>query len=140
MLSVTSNPALYNGMGYGGCTGGKWDGCSTKDHLAIAVRFEPQWLQVFPGVDLSMPISDVYGIYGNPAQLSTGQQGSHNYSIGVKATIRQKATATLAFNGSYSHTSKIAHTPSGLPYYASGNSAFGLNDRNWVSLTLQTSF
>jgi hypothetical protein len=142
LLGVTANPLLYNGVGYTGCSGNKWDGCSTKDQLALAVLFQPQWLQVFPGIDLSMPISDVFGIYGNNAQVGTANyaQGTHTYSIGLQATIRQKTTVTLAYNGYFSHTKGVAYTPSGLPYYASGNGLFGTNDRNWVSLTLQSSF
>lgn len=144
LLKVTANPLLYDGVGYAGCsTGNKWDNCSTKDYLALALVFEPQWLQVFPGVDLSMPISDVIGLYGNASGVGTAQispQGSQTYSIGVKAVIRTSTTVTLAYNGSFAHTNGIAQTPSGLPYYVSGDGNFGGNDRNWVSLTVQSSF
>ncbi|MCP3720619.1 DUF1302 family protein [Paraburkholderia sp. CNPSo 3281] len=142
LLSVTSNALLYNGVGYAGCSGGKWNGCSTRDHVALAIAFQPQWLQVFPGVDLSMPISDVIGLYGNAPQVgaNSNEQGSHTYSIGLQATIRQKTTVTLAYNGSFAHANGVTYTPSGLPYYASGNGLYSLNDRNWVSLTLQSSF
>jgi len=142
LLAVNSNPLLYNGVGYAGCSGGRWDGCSTRDHVALAIAFQPQWLQVFPGVDLSMPISDVIGVYGNAPQLgaNSNEQGSQTYSIGLSAVIRQKTTVTLAYNGSFAHTKGVAYTPSGLPYYAGGNGLYSLNDRNWVSLTLQSSF
>jgi len=141
-LSVTNNAALYNGIGYAGCTGNKWDGCSTKDYLAASILFQPQWLQVFPGVDLSMPISDTFGIYGNNSQVGTSAnaQGTHTYSIGLQATYKQKTTLTLAYVGSYAHTNAVSRTPSGLPYYSSGNGLFGNNDRRWVSLTLKTSY
>jgi len=143
LLSVTANQALYNGVGYAGCsTGSKWDGCSTRNYVAASILFQPQWLQVFPGVDLSMPISDVFGIYGNNPQVGTAPngQGTNSYSIGLQATIRQKTTVTLAYNGYHAHANQISHTPSGLPFYSSGNGLFGNNDRNWVSLTLQSSF
>ncbi|NPT59175.1 DUF1302 family protein [Paraburkholderia sp. 5N] len=143
LLSVTANQLLYNGVGYAGCsTGKKWDGCSTRNYAAAEILFQPQWLQVFPGVDLSMPISDVFGIYGNNPQVGTSQngQGTNSFSIGVQATIRQKTTVTLAYNGYHAHTNGVAFTPSGLAYYSSGNGLFGNNDRNWVSLTMQSSF
>lgn len=140
LLSVTDNEELYFGEDEPICVGGKWKGCSTKNWVAVAARFEPQWLQVFPGVDLSMPISDTYGVYGNAAQLSGTNQGTHVYSAGVKASIRQKLDVTLAYNGFYARTSGRAVTPSGKSYYAGGNGPIGLNDRDWVSLTLKTSF
>ncbi|RJF92349.1 DUF1302 domain-containing protein [Noviherbaspirillum saxi] len=141
LRDVTSNEALYNGVGRAGCVGGKWDGCSTRNYVAFAFKIEPQWLQVFPGVDLSAPISDVIGVYGNSPSLEGGiYQGSHNFSVGLKALIRQKTSITLAYNGAYYRTNGVTTTPSGLPLYSGGNGGFGLNDRNWISLTAQTSF
>src|SRR5690606_6225373 len=52
-LKVTDNKELYNGEDSDGCpTGSKWDGCSTDDALAVAAHLAPQWLQVYPGLDL----------------------------------------------------------------------------------------
>jgi Protein of unknown function (DUF1302) len=144
LLSVTQNAALFNGVGYAGCpSGDKWNGCSTRNYVGAGVVFQPQWLQVFPGVDLSMPMSTTVGLYGNspinPGSVAAGQ-GFFNYSIGVQALIRQKATVTLAYNGYHAHVNTTATTPSGLPYNNTGNGLIDLNDRPWVSLTLQSSF
>lgn len=140
LLSVTDNKELYTGVGEPMCAGDKWTGCTTKNYVGLAARFEPQWLQVFPGVDLSMPISDIYGVYGNAAQLSGTNQGTHTYSAGVKATIRQTLDVSLAYNGYYAKASGRSVTPSGKSFYTGGNGPIGLNDRDWVSLTLKTSF
>lgn len=140
LLSVTDNKELYYGEDEPICVGGKWQGCSTRNWLAVAARFESQWLQVFPGVDLSMPISNTFGAYGNAAQLSGTNQGTHVYSAGIKAAIRQRLDVTLAYNGFYARTRGKTATPSGKSYYAGGNGPIGLNDRDWVSLTLKTSF
>jgi hypothetical protein len=144
LLSVDQNASIYNGVGYGGCpTNNKWNGCSTKNYVAGAVVFQPQWLQVFPGVDLSMPTSFSGGLYGttpiNPGS-SAGSQGFFTYSVGVQALIRQKATLTLSYIGYHAHVNTTATTPSGLTYNSTGNGLFDLNDRPWVSLTLQSSF
>ncbi|MGF6780747.1 DUF1302 domain-containing protein [Paraburkholderia sp. GAS334] len=144
LLSVTHNASIYNGLGYGGCTtNNKWDGCSTKNYVGAGVVFQPQWLQVFPGVDLSMPTSVTGGLYGNnpinPGSAGGGQ-GFFIYSIGVQALIRQKATVTLAYNGYHAHVNSTKTTPSGLPYNNTGAGLIDLNDRPWVSLTLQSSF
>src|SRR6185437_5028963 len=63
LMSVTQNASIYNGLGYGGCpSNNKWAGCSTKNYVGAGVVFQPQWLQVFPGVDLSMPTSITGGL------------------------------------------------------------------------------
>lgn len=133
---VRDNRELYNGEGYGGCGGGdKWDGCSTNDALAVAAHFTPQWLQVKPGLDLSMPVFFQYGVHGNAATLNGGQaQGSFVYTVGISALYRQTHKATLQYNG-YSSRAK---TENGV--YTGGNGAFMWNDRDWISLTLSTSF
>ncbi|WP_309243987.1 DUF1302 domain-containing protein [Caballeronia sp. EK] len=147
LLSVTQNAALYNGVGYPGCpSNNKWNGCSTRDYVNFGVVFQPQWLQVFPGVDLSMPTSVTGGLYGtnpiNPGS-SGGAQGFFIYSIGVQALIRQKATVTLAYNGYHAHVSGVTQAgQSGnlAAYNSAGNGLYDLNDRPWVSLTFQSSF
>lgn len=139
------NAALYNGTGNRlACpTGSKWDGCSTNNSVAAAVQFDPQWLQVFPGVDIDMPMFAMYGIYGNTPSLTTvvTNQGWVSYTIGVHALIQNKYNVTLQYNASHSHTSGLTRfAPGGPTYYAGGNGPYMLNDRPWISLTLQTSF
>jgi hypothetical protein len=144
LLSVTQNAQLYNGVGFAGCpSNNKWNGCSTKDYVSAGVVFQPQWLQVFPGIDLSMPTTFQGGIWGNnpinPGSAG-GAQGFFQYSVGVQALIRQKATLTLSYIGYHSHVNTTAVTPSGLPYNNTGNGLIDLNDRPWVSLAFQSSF
>jgi len=92
LVNVTDNKELYNGIGYAGCSeGSRSDGCATRNALGVSVLFEPQWLQVYPSVDISAPISLTYGVDGNPAYNggSFYAERSKIYSIGVKATYRQ---------------------------------------------------
>jgi Protein of unknown function (DUF1302) len=140
----TRNAALYNGTGNSlGCpSGNKWYGCSTNNAVGIAAQFDPQWLQVFPGTDIDMPIFMMYGVYGNPASLSVvTPQGTLAYTVGMHALIQNKYNVTLQYNGFQSHTSGLtSFGPGGPSYYAAGNGVFMYNDRAWVSLTLQTTF
>lgn len=145
LTSITSNGALYNGTGNPlGCpTGNKWDGCSTRNSVAVAGTFDPTWLQVFPGVDIDMPIFLEYGLYGNTASLgsSTGQ-GTFLYTAGIHALVKNKYNVTLQYNGYHAHSSGGNTSGSGgaASYYASGNGLYFYNDRGWVSLTLQMAF
>ncbi|SAK86180.1 hypothetical protein AWB79_06028 [Caballeronia hypogeia] len=144
LLSVTQNAQLFNGVGYSACpSNNKWNGCSTKDYVGAGIVFQPQWLQVFPGVDLSMPTTVTGGVWGNnpinPGSAG-GAQGFFQYSIGLQALIRQKTTITLSYIGYHAHVNTTSVTPSGLPYNNTGNGLIDLNDRPWVSLALQSSF
>jgi hypothetical protein len=152
--SVTGNANLYNGVGTANClkdgvpgTVGSWrDGCSTKNSLAFAMLFNPQWLQVFPGIDIELPISYTWGVHGNPAYRAGSfyAQGTNIYSIGVKATYQAKTSLTLQYNGYRWRPGGTADNGlgAGLPAYAGfgGNGAVALNDRGWFQVMLKSSF
>ena len=138
---VTGNESLYNGKGYVPGASVK-DGNATDHALAFAMLFDPQWLQVFPGVDLNLPISVTYGINGNPAYVAGGfyAENSLIWSVGIKATYHTKHKLLLQYNGYHWDTHDTTVTPSGLSYYATGNGAWGLNDKGWFQIQLKTSF
>lgn len=152
LAKVTGNKSMFNGVGYGACRdsvnpalrGDKWDGCATKDALGFAVLFEPQWLQVFPGVDLSMPVSYTRGVHGNPAYAAGSfyAEDAEIYSVGVKATYKSKHSIALQYNGYKWKTGDSVNIPGLGESYAGfgGNGAVGLNDKGWLQLTLKTSF
>lgn len=129
---VSSNSAYYNGEGYGTCNY-KWDGCATKNFVGLSLSFDPQWLQVFPSVDLDMPIFASYGIYGNAPNNGGGYQGSVTYSIGINATYQQKYNLTLSYEGFNARTHN-----QGVAVLANGNAAY--NDKGWVFLTFKAGF
>lgn len=139
--SVTGNESLYNGVGYPGGSS-REEGSATDDAIAFAMLFDPQWLQVLPGVDFNLPVSLTWGISGNPAYAAGGfyGEGTLLYSFGVKATYHSRHSVLLQYNSYHwdTHTSTV--TPSGLPYYATGNGAWGLNDKGWIQLQFKTSF
>lgn len=151
--SVTGNPHLYNGVGTANCrengtaAPGSWrDGCATNNALALAVLFEPQWLQVAPGLDLALPMSYTWGAHGNPAYAASPfyANGTNLYSIGVKATYQSKNSMTLQYNGYRWRPNGTAQPfgPSVPESYAGfgGAGAPSLNDRGWLQLSLKTSF
>lgn len=142
--SVTENKDEFNGKGYSGCNGGGVkSGCATKDALAMAFLFEPQWLQVGPSLDMSLPVSATYGIKGNPAYAAGSfyAEDSLVYSIGIRANYRQVHQVTLQYQDYYwSHQGKTASGPNGESAYRGGNGPYALNDKGWLSLSYKTSF
>ncbi|MBN9460540.1 MAG: DUF1302 family protein [Burkholderiales bacterium] len=55
------------------------DGCATRDALALSLTFMPQWVQPFPGLALSMPISISYGLRGNSPSQANNMTMRWNY-------------------------------------------------------------
>jgi len=133
---VTENKNLFNGEGYASCKGlDKWDGCATRNFVAAATNFTPQWLQVFPSVDLELPVTLNYGIYGNAA-AGGGSQGALVWSVGIKATYDQQHEVTLRYTDQAAHTKYDDATGA----VTGGNGNVGLTDRGYVSLTFKTGF
>lgn len=158
---VTKNANLYYATDYackfgyapGGIAPGsrdKGDGCATKDSLALSVGFAPEWTQVFPGWDLSMPTFLSYGIKGNSPTLGGSHEGAYNWSIGLKAKYASAHEFSLAYNDShadYRTTTATSGAPPannlGLPgaqVVSTTNGGAAANNRGWLSFTFKTSF
>lgn len=151
-LKVTEHEERYKGVGTQACNssvagsslskGGRRTGCATDETFLIAGLIEPQWLQVFSGVDLSMPVSVMYGISGFAASESVPVgEGDVNYSIGVRANIRQRYNVALQYNGAYGPSSGTSISPfDGSTYDTAGNNLYMSKDRQWWSLSASTTF
>ena len=139
---VISGGNLFNAVGFTPCNAtatapakDKWDGCATKNYVGTSIGFTPTWYQVFPGVDLSAPVTYAVGLYGNAATVFGGNQGLGNYSIGIGADVQQKYRFDLKyidFIGRYKDNGTVLTSANGLNTY--------LKDRGFVSLTFKTTF
>ena len=108
----------------------------TKNFYGVNVSFTPVWFQVFPGVDLSAPISFAEGLKGNSAVLYGGNMHSGSYSAGVGADFYQRHRFDLKYIdyfGPYETNSVGAITS----FNGTGSL---LKDRGMVSLTYKTTF
>ncbi|MBC5786152.1 DUF1302 domain-containing protein [Ramlibacter sp. USB13] len=136
---VRSGASLFNAIGFSAnCSGAnadKWNGCATKDYVGTSVAFTPVWYQVFPGVDLSAPITYAVGLHGNSAVTFGGNEKLGNYSIGLGADLYQKYRFDLKyidFLGAYKSNATQVTATNGLTTY--------LKDRGFISLTFRTTF
>jgi len=134
--AVTSGANLFNAVGYAPCVNkDKWDGCVTRNYAGLGLGFTPNWYQVFPGVDLSAPVTYAIGLKGNAPTVFGGNQGLGNYSVGVSADVQQKYRFDLKyidFVGHYKDNGTAVTSVNGLNTY--------LKDRGFVSLTFKTTF
>lgn len=139
---VTSGASLFNALGHTPCNAtatapakDKFDGCVTKAYTGVAFSFAPTWFQVFPGVDLSAPMTYAIGIDGNAAVTFGGNEGLGNYTVGVSVDVQQKYRFDLKYIdylGRYKDNGTAVTATNGLTTY--------LKDRGAVSLTFKTTF
>ncbi len=96
-----------------------------RTHFAAAVRFvfTPQYFQVLPGLDLSLPIGLGYTPLGRSSIDATMYRGAGDATISATATYRQVWQAALAFT-----------------HFIGGATAQNLADRDFVSLSLARTF
>ena len=119
----------------------------TRDSATAALNFAPQWFQVFPGVDLTMPLSIASGIYGTSAIQSGGAKSNGSYSAGLSFDIFAKYKVDLtyaSFFGTYG-TDATGGIPGPGGAASGAHSGAGdifalLKDRDILSLTLKATF
>jgi hypothetical protein len=139
---VRSGANLFQAVGFAPCNAtatapakDKWDGCTTKNYVGASLGFTPTWYQVFPGVDLSAPLTYALGLSGNAATVFGGNEGLGNYSVGLGADVQQKYRFDLKyidFVGRYKDNGTAVTAQNGLNTF--------LKDRGFVSLTFKTTF
>jgi hypothetical protein len=82
---VTEHKALFKGRsGYTGLDR------VTKDAWSLALTVEPKWYQVFPDVDLVLPIAYSTGLSGTSAVALGGSKESGSYSVGIGADVSSR--------------------------------------------------
>jgi hypothetical protein len=129
----------------------------TRDNWGLAVNFTPTWYQVFPGVDLSAPMSVNVGLDGVSPVQGGGAEDTGTYSVGVGAAIYNQYFVDLKYVDSFGDAEKCedgandGSTPNALDAtqrytcFAGGYSSFSgggatTEDRGALYLTLKTTF
>ena len=152
LRKITSGATLYNGQGGNtACVDNLvLRGCSTKSALSFGVSFTPVWQQVFPSMDISLPIFFTYGLKGNAAPVGAGTtpEGSWLFRPGLRLEYlvgKYKHQFDLAYTARSGKTGMLdngagavnGHGGAAL-FNASGLANF--RDRNYVNFTYQTAF
>jgi nucleotide-binding universal stress UspA family protein len=128
---VTQNPSVFKGdASYTAIDK------PTKNFFGLAFNFTPTWFQVWPGLDLSAPLTWSQGISGNAAVLLGGNKSAGNWSAGMAADLYQRYKFQISYNGYFGNYSTTATGAMDVP---NGTSA-ALSDRGWVSFTFKTTF
>ncbi len=143
---VTLHPEYYKAEGYkcvktgtASTVGDKSDGCSTKDYLAVAINFTPQYLNLFPSWNLDLPMSVNYGLHGNAPTGGGGFEKALSWAVGVKMTYRQNHEFSLRYSDANVRTKYNAAGTLVIGGNSSGG-GLGSTDRGWLAFTYKTGF
>jgi len=140
-LRVTQNEAVFKGSSlYVNPDGTQPIDKVTRNFFGLAINFTPTWFQVFPGVDMSAPMTWSQGISGNAAVLLGGNEDAGNYSVGVAFDVYQKYRFDLKYNGYYGNYATTAPGFKGYPGVLPNGVNAAISDRGWISLTFKTTF
>jgi len=110
---------------------------TSRDAYGFRVLFEPQWFQVAPQLDVSVPLGLGYNLHGNSSvvqQFNGGVRQGGDLSVGIKGTYQQRYFVAL----NYTHFLGVE----GAALGADANLTFkqSLADRDFVSVSVQTTF
>jgi len=125
--------------GLGGATAN-----TTKGAFAFRMLFEPQYFQVIPALDLSVPISLGVNFGGRSSAISNfagGVSGGGDYTIGVKGKYLNSWNASLNYTNYFGKEKTFTETL--VPGSATPRQlTFGqsLKDRAYVSLSVWRTF
>lgn len=118
----------------------------TRDATAFRMIFSPQYFQVLPGLDLSVPIGIGYNPSGNSSavfKFNGGVKNGGDFSIGLKGEYQKQWRLALNYSHFYGKenaflTPNTIANPSNPLYMTTG--AQSLRDRDFISFTVQTTF
>jgi len=123
---------------------GGLDPHTTKGAFAFRMLFEPQYFQVLPGLDLSVPMGLGWNFGGRSSAVANFAGGASNagdYSVGVKGTYQNAWKAALTWTDYFGAARTFTRTlipGSGSPRELT----FGqtLRDRGYVAFSVSRTF
>ena len=123
---------------------GGLDPNTTKGAFALRLLFEPQYFQVMPGLDLSVPIGLGYNFGGRSSTIfnfAGGASDAGDYSIGVKGTWQNTWRVALTYSDFFGTAKTFTETlvpGAGSPRQLTF--AQTLRDRAFVAFSLSRTF
>jgi len=142
-LSITKDIFAVGPGGTSAGLGGL-DPNTTKGAFAFRALFEPQYFQVLPGLDLSVPIGVGYNFGGRSSAIFNFAGGASNagdYSVGLKGKYQSAWNIALTYNGYFGAEKTFTETlvqGSGSPRQLTF--AQSLRDRAYVAFTASRTF
>lgn len=91
-LDVTDNKQLFKGEDW-------YNGVDkvSKDNYIVGMNFNPTWYQVFPGIDMFMPVNYNVGLAGHSSVQLGGNKGTGSYAVGVGMDVHSQYRFDLKY-------------------------------------------
>lgn len=108
----------------------------TRNASSLRMLFTPEYFQVFPGVDMTMPLGIGYGLNGITAVSGTGfsPEGGGDATVGLQFDYRKTWRGGINFTHYFGSAGGIVDSSNAL----SGDQVYA--DRDFVSISLQRTF
>lgn len=134
LFQYDGDPACTRPGGEPGSGDASW-GCATRDAWGIGISLTPQWLQVLPSLDLSLPLRLTMGLDGNSAVLSGVNEKAGAWSAGVELKYNVIHYLTIA----YADVFADRHVIDGVLAGGNGSNA-SRTDRGRITITYKVAF
>ncbi|EON91774.1 hypothetical protein MARLIPOL_12595 [Marinobacter lipolyticus SM19] len=110
---------------------------TTKSAAALRYLFTPQYFQVAPGLDLSLPIGVGYNFYGRSSTVfkyNGGTEHAGDFSLGLNFDYKRKVKGGISYTHYFGDEEPFLDD--------TGTMTFGqsLADRDFISLNIRTTF
>jgi len=91
-LDVTDNKQLFKGEDW-------YNGVDkvSKDNYIVGMNFNPTWYQVFPGIDMFMPVNYNVGLACQSSVQLGGNKGTGSYAVGVGMDVHSQYRFDLKY-------------------------------------------
>lgn len=108
---------------------------ATDDAVGLKLVYTPTYRQVFPGVDLSVPVGISYFPMGKSAVLNSfGPNKGGDFNVGLSATYLDRVTFGLTYTHYYGPEDTNLNSASQFNFKQS------LKDRDYVAFSVKTTF
>ncbi|OEC34425.1 Protein of unknown function [Pseudomonas cuatrocienegasensis] len=108
---------------------------ATDDAIGLRMVYTPTYRQVFPGIDLSVPLGISYFPMGKSAVVSSfGPNKGGDFNIGVSATYLDRVTFGLTYTHYYGPEDTFLNSASQF------NFEQALKDRDYLAFSVKTTF
>jgi hypothetical protein len=111
------------------------DPTSTRDAWGLRVMLEPQYYQVLPQLDITLPVSLGYAPSGRSSVTSFGPEKGGDLTIGISAEYQKTWRASLQYVRFLGGAGGVSATGTAAPSYRQYYS-----DRDFISLSVQRTF
>lgn len=109
---------------------------STRDAYSVRATFEPQYFQVFPGIDVQLPITVGYTPYGRSSVTPQAFAPEHggDITLALKADYQKQWYASLSYTNFFGDGGPIVGQDNNYTFEQT------LKDRDFIAFSIQRTF